>query len=88
MNYGYALLSADGKMLADLQEEQDRSEIFSIQLYHYTASVLSEVTKMAGKTLVEVGSGRGGGLSFLTRNLKPSRAIGIDFSQNQVDFCN
>lgn len=88
MNYGYALLSADGKMLADLQEEQDRQEIFSIQLYHYTASVLSEVTKMAGKTLVEVGSGRGGGLSFLTRNLKPAKAIGIDFSQNQVDFCN
>jgi cyclopropane fatty-acyl-phospholipid synthase-like methyltransferase len=37
---------------------------------------------MTGKTLVEVGSGRGGGLSFLTRHLKPARAIGIDFSQN------
>jgi len=42
---------------------------------------------MAGKKLVEVGSGRGGGLSFLSRHLKPEEAVGIDFSQNQVDFC-
>jgi ubiquinone/menaquinone biosynthesis C-methylase UbiE len=88
MNYGYALLSSDGKLLNDLKEDQDKKEIFSIQLYHYTASVLSEVTKMEGKTLVEVGSGRGGGLSFLTRNLKPKKAFGVDFSENQVEFCN
>ncbi len=88
MNYGYALLSTDGKLLSDLTEEQDRREVFSIQLYYYTASVLPEIAKMAGKTLVEVGSGRGGGLSFLTRHLKPERAVGIDFSHNQVDFCN
>lgn len=43
---------------------------------------------MEGKTLVEVGSGRGGGLSFLTRELKPEKSIGVDFSHNQVDFCN
>lgn len=66
MNYGYALLSTDGKLLSNLQEEQDIKEIFSIQLYYYTASVLPEVPKMNGKVLVEVGSGRGGGLSFLT----------------------
>ena len=67
MNYGYALLSTDGKLLSDLQEEQDRREVFSIQLYYYTASVLPEIKKMNGKTLLEVGSGRGGGLSFLAR---------------------
>ena len=88
MNYGYALPSADGKLLSDLSEEQDRRELYSIQLYYYTASVLPGVKKLDGKTLVEVGSGRGGGLSFLTRFLNPAKAIGIDFSQNQVDFCN
>ena len=87
MNYGYALLSDDGKLLSDLTEEQDRREVFSIQLYYYTASVLPEVNKMNGKTLVEVGSGRGGGLSFLTRHLQPEKSIGIDFSHNQVEFC-
>ena len=88
MNYGYALLSKDGRILQDISEEQDRREVFSIQLYLYTASVLPEIASMEGKTLLEVGSGRGGGLSFLTRKLKPERSIGVDFSHNQVDFCN
>ena len=88
MNYGYALLSKDGKILQDISEEQDRREVFSIQLYLYTASVLPEIGSMEGKTLLEVGSGRGGGLSFLTRKLKPENSIGLDFSHNQVDFCN
>ena len=84
MNYGYGLLSKDGKILSDelLQEEQDRREMFSIQLYYYTASVLPNITDMSGKTLVEVGSGRGGGLSFLTRTLEPEKSIGVDFSHN------
>lgn len=88
MNYGYALFTNNGKLLHDLQEEQDRHEIFSIQLYYYTSSYLSNVESMEGKTLVEIGSGRGGGLSFLKRHLKPEKAIGVDFSQIQVDFCN
>ena len=92
MNYGYAMNpddpKSDGVLLSDMSEEQDRREIYSIQLYYYTASVLPGVKNLEGKTLVEMGSGRGGGLSFLTRFLNPEKAIGIDFSQNQVDFCN
>ena len=30
MNYGYALLTTDGKLLSDLSEEQDLKEIYSI----------------------------------------------------------
>jgi len=82
MNYGYALLSQDGRILQDITEEQDRREVFSIQLYLYTASVLPEIASMKGKTLLEVGSGRGGGLSFLTRRLNSEKSIGVDFSHN------
>lgn len=88
MNYGYALQSKDGKLLSDLQEESDIREIFSIQLYYYVAKVLPNISNMEGKKLVEIGSGRGGGLSFLTRNLHPAEALGVDFSHNQVEFCN
>jgi SAM-dependent methyltransferase len=40
-----------------------------------------------GKKVLEVGSGRGGGLSFLTRYFKPKDALGVDFSPVQVDAC-
>ena len=41
-----------------------------------------------GMDILEVGSGRGGGLAFITKRHKPKFAIGIDFCRRQVDFCN
>jgi SAM-dependent methyltransferase len=88
MNYGYALLTDDGKMIDDLlTEEQDKRETFSLQLYYFITGTNKAFKSLAGKTLVEVGSGRGGGISFLTRHFKPAKAVGIDFSLNQVEFC-
>jgi ubiquinone/menaquinone biosynthesis C-methylase UbiE len=88
MNYGYGLLTDDGKMIEDLlTEEGDRREIFSLQLYYFITGTQKAFTNLKNKTLVEVGSGRGGGISFLTRHFKPERAVGIDFSNNQVEFC-
>jgi ubiquinone/menaquinone biosynthesis C-methylase UbiE len=37
-----------------------------------------------GAQVLEVGSGRGGGASFIKRYLKPSRMIGVDLSKNAV----
>ena len=88
MNYGYALLNDDGKMIDDiLTEEGDKREVFSLQLYYFITGTQKAFTTLSGKTLVEVGSGRGGGISFLTRHFEPEKAIGIDFSANQVEFC-
>ena len=88
MNYGYALLTDEGKMIEDLlTEEGDKSEIFSLQLYYFITGTQKVLNNMKSKTLLEVGSGRGGGISFLTRHFKPQRAVGIDFSANQVEFC-
>ena len=34
--------------------------------------------------ILEVGSGRGGGLNYISNYLNPSICYGIDFSENQV----
>ena len=88
MNYGYALLTDEGKMIEELlTEESDKRETFSLQLYYFITGTNKAFDTLEGKTLVEIGSGWGGGLSFLTRTFKPAKAIGVDFSHNQVEFC-
>jgi len=39
------------------------------------------------KTLVEVSSGRGGGLDYISRYLNPKKCIGVDLSEVQIDYC-
>ena len=39
---------------------------------------------MEGKTLMEAGCGRGGGLRYIADRYRPRIAIGVDFNQNQV----
>lgn len=79
MNYGFVdPLSAHRVLLP--QDEPDR---LSIQLYDH---VVGE-TDVRGRTVVEVGSGRGGGASFIQRYLGPRRTIGFDLSPAAVSFC-
>jgi len=42
---------------------------------------------LQGKTLVEVSSGRGGGLDYISRCLNADKCIGVDISQVQIDYC-
>jgi len=85
MNYGYAVLNENGHLVA--LKEEDQEERFCLQLYHYVATSLNTVKNLAGKTVVEVGCGRGGGLNYVKRYLSPERCIGFDLSENQVKFC-
>jgi ubiquinone/menaquinone biosynthesis C-methylase UbiE len=39
---------------------------------------------LSGNALLEVGSGRGGGIAFLARTLGTSRAVGVDYSEQAV----
>ena len=80
MNYGYAEL--DGTEL-DLQGDPEKDRYF-IQLYHFVASVVD----LEGKNVLEVGSGRGGGASYVARVLHPGDMVGLDYSANAVDFSN
>jgi len=80
MNYGYAEL--DGTKL-DLQGEPENDRYF-IQLYHHVAAAVD----LNGKKVLEVGSGRGGGASYVARVMNPSEMVGLDYSANAVKFSN
>lgn len=79
MNYGYS--SPDQDLQLDDKDEPNR---YSIQLYHHLAAVID----LNGKSLLEIGSGRGGGLSFLANNFPLAKALGVDLNQRAANFCN
>jgi SAM-dependent methyltransferase len=78
MNYGYADTDADAPTLR--LDEADEADRYSIQLYH---AVVGGVD-LRGKNVLEVGSGRGGGSSYIARYLHPAAMLGIDYSENAV----
>jgi ubiquinone/menaquinone biosynthesis C-methylase UbiE len=79
MNYGYA----SSNNLIQTESE----EIYCLQLYHFMASGLLSFKSLEKKQLLEVGSGRGGGLEYVFNTFKPSSATGLDYCQNQINLC-
>jgi ubiquinone/menaquinone biosynthesis C-methylase UbiE len=73
MNYGFGPLSAD---LATSQEP----ERYCLQLYRH----LLGNADLAGKRVVEVSCGRGGGAAHLAHVYRPSEYVGIDISDENV----
>ena len=78
MNYGY---SKDNNKIE--LEETDEKNRYSIQLYHLVATGVD----IEGKDILEVGCGRGGGLSYINRYLSPNFATGVDLSKKAINFC-
>ena len=78
MNYGYAVPDGNTRILA----EADERNRHWIQLYDHVAGAVD----LEGRTVLEVGSGRGGGSSFIKRYLRTGRMIGVDLSKNAVAF--
>jgi len=79
MNWGYASMSPDGIIINDLKTE-DENERYSIQLYHHMATAMGTFENLIDMTLMEVSSGRGGGLDYISRYLNPTKCIGVDIS--------
>ncbi len=77
MNYGYD----DPSLKVDLHPD-DESNRYSIQLYHRLAAAIN----LKNKDIVEIGCGRGGGLSYVTKTFSPARALGIDLEKRAVLF--
>ena len=81
MNYGYAPLTDQAPSLElDAEDEPDR---LSIQLYHHAVST----GDLRGRDVLEVGCGRGGGSSFLSRYHGPRTTTGLDFSAKAIGLC-
>jgi ubiquinone/menaquinone biosynthesis C-methylase UbiE len=80
MNYGYARPAGAPVLALDAADEPDR---LCIQLYEEVVSPVA----LRGLEVVEVGSGRGGGASWLARRHQPKRYIGLDFSAQAVALC-
>ena len=81
MNYGYSDADTENHIVLNAEDEKNR---MLIQLYHHVASRIP----ITDKKVLEVGSGRGGGASYIARYLKPSSMVGIDLSENAIEFCN
>ena len=78
MNYGYI-----DSEIPELDSSDEAYRLF-IQLYHMNIRDVS----LENKEVLEVGSGRGGGASWIAKTMKPSSLIGLDFSREAVSLCN
>jgi SAM-dependent methyltransferase len=81
MNYGYSGLGSSPNEISLNDGEQ--ANRYCIQLYHHVAAAID----LTGKDVVEIGSGRGGGASYIARYLRPRSMKGIDFSKKAIEFC-
>jgi len=79
LNYAYETDPPMGIPLAP-EEESDRA---CIQLYHHVGSQ----DDLAGKTVLEVSCGHGGGASYLTRTFAPAKYTGLDLNPVGIAFC-
>jgi ubiquinone/menaquinone biosynthesis C-methylase UbiE len=81
MNYGFKGFDQKNEKLE--LADRDEPDRYFIQLYEYILGKKS----LHGKRVLEVGSGRGGGTSYIYRYHKPALCIGLDRSKNAVAFC-
>lgn len=81
MNYGYVDLDP-GAAAIPLAAE-DESNRYGLQMYHYVASAVC----LHGLDVLEVGSGRGGGAAYVSRQFTPRTMTGVDYCRAAVDFC-
>jgi len=73
MNYGWVPQAHEAHFVLASEDEPDRC---FIGLYHYLASQL----QVEGLRVLEVGSGRGGGASYVCRYHAPCEVVGVDYS--------
>ncbi len=79
LNYGY---EEDPPMALPLTPS-DEPNRFCIQHYHRTATQAD----IAGKQVLEISCGHGGGASYLMRTLHPASYTGLDFNPDGIAFC-
>lgn len=81
MNYGYVPDTTEPPL--DLANNPSIQR-YPLQMYHYLAAK----TNIAGKTVLEIGSGRGGGARHIASTMNPAFYTGMDLAQSAVDLAN
>src|SRR3989475_10950957 len=74
-----SLAEAEGPVL----HPDDEANRYAIQRYRHVARAV----ELKGREVLEVGCGRGGGSSFITRSHHPKQMTGVDFSAKAIRFC-
>ena len=81
MNYGF--VPAGDEVPGLHLDERDEPDRLCIQLYQRVV----HRAELGGKSVLEVGSGRGGGASYIARYHRPAHMIGVDFASQAVALC-
>ncbi len=56
-------------------------------MYQFAVIEAGGYESMHGKTVLETGCGRGGGLNFIAQMMHPHYAIGVDSSRSNIEYC-
>jgi ubiquinone/menaquinone biosynthesis C-methylase UbiE len=85
MNYGFAPAEGDTSVppMPELSAE-DEPDRYCFGLYHRVAAQRD----LTGRDVLEVGSGRGGGASYVHRYLGPSNTTGLDRSSAAIKLAS
>ncbi len=81
MNYGYEKLNGEKRIELKHHDEKDR---YCIQLYDHVVNKVN----IEKKDVLEIGSGRGGGASYLARYKSPVSYTALDISSSIINYCN
>jgi|SRR5690554_96155 len=81
MNYGFEYLNGDVHIQLKDEDETDR---YCIQLYDHVVNKAD----LKSRDVLEVGAGRGGGASYISRYYEPKSYVGMDITKSSIDFCN
>jgi len=57
------------------------------RLYEYMAIQRTGLNTLTGKSVLEVGCGRGGGLFYLQHAYTPKMMVGVDSNKVNIEFC-
>lgn len=74
LNYGFSSEPEESSI------DPAEPEYYCLRLYEHTVRGVS----LSGKSVLEVSCGRGGGASYLTRQLHPQRYVGLDLSEENI----
>lgn len=82
LNYGYAPVAGEPALaLPPLRAADEPNRLF-IQLYHQVADAA-----LAGRAVLEVSCGHGGGAAYLARYAQPQTLLALDLNPAAIAFC-